>query len=63
MRARLADEGLDRQVILHVTRLIDEAVLPVRRKRIESHVGDDSKAWKLLLYGPHGRLRNTIGIP
>ncbi len=42
VRARLAHESFDREVILDVTRPVNQAILAVRSERVESHVGDDA---------------------
>ena len=63
MRARLAHQGFDREVVLDVAGVVDQTVLTVRRERIESHIGDDAEARKLLFDRPHRLLGNAVGIP
>ncbi len=44
MRSRLPHQGFDRQVVLNVAALVDEAVLTVRGEWIECDVRDDARA-------------------
>ena len=63
MRARLAHQGFDGQVVQHVALVIDQTVLAVGGEGIEGHIGDDAEVRKLLLDRAHRRLRNAVGIP
>ena len=43
VRQRLFYERLDRRVVYHVTRIIDQTVLSVRREWIECDIGDHAE--------------------
>ncbi len=63
MRSRLAHQGFDRQVVLNVAPLVNEAVLTVRGEWIESDVGDDAEVRKFLFDRPDRLLGDAVGIP
>ena len=63
MRDGLLDERVDGLVVDDVAGVVDEAVLAVRRERIERDVGDDAEFGKRLLERAHGALREAVGIP
>ena len=63
VRQRLLDQRFDGGVVDDVAGLVDEAVLAVRRERIERDVGDHAELRKCLLQRAHRALREAFGIP
>ncbi len=59
---RLPDQHGDRVVVQHVALVVDDAVLPVRRVRVERDVGDDDEIGKPALDCPNRALHEAIGI-
>ena len=62
MRHGLPHEHVDRDVVQHVTVVIDDAVLAVGRVWIERHVGDDRELRQLGLDRADRALHETIRI-
>ena len=63
VRACLAHQRFDCDVVCHVAMLVDDAVLPMRGEGIERHVGDHAQLRELLLDGSDRHLRDALGIP
>ena len=63
MRQGLTDQRIDRDIVLHVTVFVENAVLTMRGKRIQRYVGDDAELWEALAQRTCGALGNALGIP
>ena len=63
VRQRLLDQRLDGDVVHDVAGVVDDAVLAVRRVRIERDVGDHAELRDGLLDRAHRALRESVGIP
>jgi len=63
MRACLANQGFHAQIVQHITLIVDQSVLSMRGKRIESHIGNDAEPRKFLFDSSHRRLRDTVRVP
>ena len=63
VRARLAHQRFDGEVVLDVARRVDQPVLPVGGEGIQGDVGDHAELRKLPLDRPHGPLGQALGIP
>ena len=59
----LLDQRGHRHVVHDVTAVVDDAVLSVRRERIERDVGDDAEFRHFVLDRAHGALRQAVGVP
>ncbi len=62
MRHGLPDEHVDRDVVEHVAVVVDDAVLAVRRVRVERDIGDNHKVGIGRLDCAHHRLNESVGI-
>ena len=63
VRQRLLHQRVDRDVVDDVAGVVDDAVLPVRRERVERDVGDHAELGHGFLDRAHGALREAFGIP
>ena len=63
MRQRLLDQRIDGDVVHDVAGIVDDAVLAVRRVRVERDVGDHAELRHGLLDRAHCALREPFGIP
>ncbi len=63
MGERLPDQRIDSHVVLHVTVIVEDAVLTVSGEGIERDVGDDPKLRETRAQGAGGALGDAIGIP
>ena len=63
MRQRLLHQRVDGDVVHDVAGVVDDAVLTVRRVRIQRDVGDDAELRHRLLDRTHGALRESFRIP
>ncbi len=62
MRHGLAHQHVDGLVIQHVARVVDDAVLAVRRVRVQRDVGNHGEVRQLGLKGAHGSLHEAIRV-
>ncbi len=60
---RLADQRVDSDIVLHVSVVVENAVLAVRGERIESYVGDDPQLRETRAQGASGALGDALRVP
>jgi len=62
LHARLADQHRHGGVVDDVARLVEQAVLAVRRERIERDVGHHAQVGEMLLQRAHGARDQAVGV-
>ncbi len=63
MRTGLTHQRFHGQIVQDIALIVDQSILPVRRKGIKGDVGNDTEARKLLFHRPHRGLGDTVRIP